>query len=77
MQSSTNSPEKPAIQGTHLCRGKFLFLANEESRNPFVAAGAPKGVGIIGAGILSQLDVLSPVSKLPSFWKGCTAYDTA
>src|SRR5208283_1560077 len=43
-QSSTKSAENPAIQGTQRCSGRDLFLAKEESRNPFVAGGAPKRV---------------------------------
>jgi hypothetical protein len=48
MESSTNSAEKPAIQGTQRCNGRFLFLAKEESLNPFVAAEAPNKVVCIG-----------------------------
>src|SRR6266550_7182104 len=51
MASSTKSAEKPAIQGTQRCNGRFLFLENDESRNPFVAAGAPNRVVCIGVNL--------------------------
>src|SRR5438128_8452965 len=51
MASSTKSAEKPAIQGTQRCNGRFLFLENDESRKPFVAAGAPNRVVCIGVNL--------------------------
>jgi hypothetical protein len=47
MQSCTKSAEKPATQGIHRCKGKFLFFAKDGSRKPFVAAGTPKRVDCI------------------------------
>src|SRR5882724_9049822 len=51
MASSTNSAENPATQGTQRCNGRFLFLENDESLNPFVAAGAPNRVVCIGVNL--------------------------
>jgi len=56
--SSTNFAENPATQGTQRCSGRFLFLANEESLKPLVAAGAPKNVVCMG---------LNPIKVYPSF----------
>src|SRR5438552_18313580 len=38
-------------QGTRRCNGRFLFLENDESRKPFVAAGAPNRVVCIGVNL--------------------------
>ena len=43
----TTDSSGTATQGTQRCKGRFLFLANDGSRNPLVAAGAPNRVDCI------------------------------
>lgn len=44
MQSWTKLAENPATHGTQRCRGRFLFLPKDGSRNPLVADGNSKSV---------------------------------
>src|SRR5205823_12017109 len=60
MQSCTKSAEKPATQGTQRCKGRFMVFANDGSRNPLVAAGAPNRVDCITGHLSRGPDCAAP-----------------